>query len=112
MIEQKRDVVVARLIKSCLVAVIRCSKAEQVMPVCEALLAGGITALEITLTTPKAVELIGQAAHQFGDRALVGAGSVLNGESCREVIQAGAQFVVSPISKAVIAQVAHVSSLQ
>ncbi len=107
MTEQNRDVVVARLIKACLIAVIRTSKAEQVMPVCEALLAGGITALEITLTTPKAIELIGEGCHKFADRALIGAGSVLDGESCRAVIQVGAQFVVSPISKPAIAQVAH-----
>ncbi len=98
---------VARLTEACLIAVIRTSKAEQVMPVCEALLAGGIRALEITLTTPNAIELIKTASQSFGERAIVGVGSVLNTGDCVSAVKAGAEFVVSPISKATLAQAAH-----
>lgn len=95
------------LVEACLVAVIRTSKAEQVIPVCEACLEGGIKALEITLTTPNAIELIKTAATRFGQDALVGVGSVLNAERCRAAVQAGAKFVVSPIGKQEIAATAH-----
>jgi len=90
-----------------LIAVIRTNRAEQVQPVCEALLAGGITALEITLTTPKAVEAIRLARATFGSRAVIGAGTVLTAGAAHEVIAAGAEFVVSPISRIEIVQAAH-----
>jgi 2-dehydro-3-deoxyphosphogluconate aldolase / (4S)-4-hydroxy-2-oxoglutarate aldolase len=107
MTNPNRQRTVERLTEACLVAVIRTSKAEQVIPVCEACLEGGITALEITLTTPNAIELINTASTRFGQNAIVGAGSVLNAERCRAAAEAGAEFVVSPISKQEIAVTAH-----
>lgn len=56
-------------------------------------------AVEITLTIPGAVDAIRAASNQFGTRALIGAGSVLNPASCRECLTAGAQFIVSPICR-------------
>jgi 2-dehydro-3-deoxyphosphogluconate aldolase / (4S)-4-hydroxy-2-oxoglutarate aldolase len=102
-----REKTVKSLIDGCLVAVIRTSKAEQVIPVCEACLEGGIQALEITLTTPNAIELIRTASARFGQSAIVGVGSVLTAERCRAAVDAGAQFVVSPIGKQEIAAAAH-----
>ena len=77
------------------------------MPVCEALLAGGVIAVEITLTVPNALEAIRAASERYGSRALIGAGTVLTADSCRAVIAAGAEFVVSPITRAEIAEAAH-----
>jgi 2-dehydro-3-deoxyphosphogluconate aldolase/(4S)-4-hydroxy-2-oxoglutarate aldolase len=77
------------------------------MPACEAILAGGLTALEITMTTPKALELIREARQRFGNRAVIGAGTVMNPAMCLETIKAGAEFIVSPIMVPGIAHVAQ-----
>jgi 2-dehydro-3-deoxyphosphogluconate aldolase / (4S)-4-hydroxy-2-oxoglutarate aldolase len=76
------------------------------MAVCEALVAGGITALEITMTTPDALACIGEAARRFAPQAMTGAGSVTTPEMCRATIEAGARFVVTPIMRPEIVPVA------
>lgn len=76
------------------------------MAVCEALVAGGITALEITMTTPNALACIREAARRFASQAITGAGSVTTPEMCRATIQAGARFVVTPIMRPEIVPVA------
>jgi 2-dehydro-3-deoxyphosphogluconate aldolase/(4S)-4-hydroxy-2-oxoglutarate aldolase len=91
-----------------LIAVIRVPKAEMVGPICEALLAGGISTLELTLTIPNALEAIREASKQLGPRALIGAGTVLDAETCRAAIAAGAEFVVSPVTKLEILKASHV----
>ena len=90
-----------------LIAVVRTEQTEQVMPVCEALLAGGIQAVEITMTVPDALEALREAAGRFGKHAAIGVGTVLNADMAHAAIQAGAQFVVSPITKAEIIDAAH-----
>src|SRR5947208_11280744 len=82
-----------------IVAVVRAQSAEQVGPLSEALIAGGVIAIEITMTTPNAIAAISDASKKFGDRALIGVGTVLTGEVCRAAIAAGAEFVVSPVCK-------------
>jgi len=81
------------------IAIIRTSKREQVLPVTEALLNGGLTAVEITLTTPGAIEALREMSDKFGNRVLIGVGTVLNPDQCRDAIAAGAQFVVTPICR-------------
>jgi 2-dehydro-3-deoxyphosphogluconate aldolase/(4S)-4-hydroxy-2-oxoglutarate aldolase len=102
-----KDEITSRLLRPGIIAVVRTDRAEQVPPVCEALLAGGVIAIEITLTVPQAVAAIRAAAARFGRDALIGAGTVLNAAACGEVIEAGAQFVVSPITRAEIAATAR-----
>lgn len=106
---RSRSQIVEAIKSSGLVAVIRTPRTEQVAPVCEALLAGGISSLEITLTVPNALEAIQAVARQMGEQALIGAGTVLNAELCRAAIVAGAQFVVSPITRLEIIGAAHAS---
>jgi 2-dehydro-3-deoxyphosphogluconate aldolase/(4S)-4-hydroxy-2-oxoglutarate aldolase len=96
----------ARLLDPGIVPVIRADSPEHIMAVCEALVAGGITALEITMTTPGALACISEAAQRFAPRAITGAGSVTTAEMCRATIQAGAQFVVTPIMRPEIVPVA------
>ena len=98
--------VISLLTQTGIIAVVRVEKEEQVLPVCEALLAGGVIALEITLTIPNALKAIREASHHFGSRALIGAGTVLNAEDCRAALEAGAEFIVSPISKTEIVEAA------
>src|SRR5438445_13349806 len=78
------------------IPVVRASSAEEATQVVEAIKAGGLPILEITMTVPGAVQLIAQLASRFRDEAIVGAGTVLDPEIARACISAGAQFVVSP----------------
>ncbi|HUR44787.1 MAG TPA: bifunctional 4-hydroxy-2-oxoglutarate aldolase/2-dehydro-3-deoxy-phosphogluconate aldolase [Candidatus Saccharimonadales bacterium] len=95
-------------IKECgLVAVIRAPSTEMVLPICEALLAGGITSLEITFTVPNALEAIQDVSQKLSGKALVGAGTVLEAESCRSAIRHGAEFIVSPVTKLEVLEAAH-----
>jgi 2-dehydro-3-deoxyphosphogluconate aldolase/(4S)-4-hydroxy-2-oxoglutarate aldolase len=82
-----------------IVAVIRVDSAAALMPICEALLDGGVTGLEITMTSPDALATITQASRRFAGQALVGVGTVLDPETCRAAILAGAQFVVTPVCR-------------
>ncbi len=107
----KRFEIVSRLLDPGIIAVVRTSSTEQVLPVCEALLAGGVIALEITFTVPNALDAIQQASARFGADALIGAGTVLNAEMTRSAIYAGAKFIVSPITRAEIVTAAHEASV-
>ncbi len=79
-----------------LVPVIRVPTAELALRAVEALLAGGITVFEITMTVPDAIGVIRSLRDRFHERALVGAGTVLGPEDARACIDAGARFLVSP----------------
>ena len=86
----------ARVLKSGIVAVIRAPSGERLAEVAEALLAGGIDCMEVTFTVPRALDVLTQINDQIGDRALLGAGTVLDTETARAAILAGAEFIVSP----------------
>jgi len=90
-----------------IIAVVRAQSADQVPPLTEALLKGGVVAVEITMTTPNAIEAIRLAAKEFAGRALIGVGTVLNEYTCRSALDAGAEFVVSPIGKFSLVPLAH-----
>ncbi|MBL9123410.1 MAG: bifunctional 4-hydroxy-2-oxoglutarate aldolase/2-dehydro-3-deoxy-phosphogluconate aldolase [Planctomycetaceae bacterium] len=93
----------ARLLHSGVVAVVRAPAGDRLIDLAEALLAGGVTAIEITFTVPGALRVLEQVADRLGDRILLGAGTVLDAETARAAILAGARFVVSPtVSKRVI----------
>lgn len=104
-----RSEIILRLIDPGIIAVVRAPKAELVVPLSEALVQGGVIAIEITLTTPNAIEAIRNASQHLGSRALIGVGTVLHAATCRAAIQAGAEFVVSPITKSEIVEAAHAS---
>ncbi|MCM3790112.1 bifunctional 4-hydroxy-2-oxoglutarate aldolase/2-dehydro-3-deoxy-phosphogluconate aldolase [Domibacillus indicus] len=85
-----------RLKEGKLVAVIRGAQPEQVIPIAQALQEGGIVSLEITADTPKVCSVIEGVKETFGDNIIVGAGTVLDPETARAVIMAGAEFIFSP----------------
>jgi 2-dehydro-3-deoxyphosphogluconate aldolase/(4S)-4-hydroxy-2-oxoglutarate aldolase len=89
------------------IAVVRASKQEQVPTLAEALLAGGVTNIEVTMTTPNAIQVIAELGPKLGSRALVGVGTVLDAATATQAVKAGAQFVVSPIMRPEIAAAAH-----
>ena len=85
-----------RLIDHCLVAVIRAPSGDLLADVAEALLAGGVQIMEVTFTVPGAVRVLERVAEKLGDRILLGAGTVLDAETARAALLAGAEFIVSP----------------
>ena len=93
---RNRNQVLAEIEATGVVAVIRADSGTQLVDICRALLAGGVTACEITMTTPNAIEAIGRASAELGDQAIIGVGTALDAETARAAILAGAQFVVSP----------------
>ena len=88
--------VVERIREVGLVPVVRASSADEAFAAVEAIRAGGIPILEITLTVPGAIEIIRELTQRLGDEALIGAGTVLDAETARKCIDAGAKFIVSP----------------
>ena len=85
-----------RLKESGLIAVIRRPKKSQIHYIAEALVEGGAGALEITLDTPGALEMIRELKGKFNDRVLVGAGTVLDAVSAKSAIDAGSDFIFCP----------------
>lgn len=79
-----------------LVPVVRASSADEAMQAIDAIKAGGVNVLEITMTVPGAVRVIEKVADKYGSDVLVGAGTVLDPETARACLLAGAQFIVSP----------------
>ena len=79
-----------------LVPVLRASSAQEAITIADAIMAGGVNILEVTMTVPGAIRVIEQLANHHGDKLLVGAGTVLDPETARNCILAGAQFIVSP----------------
>lgn len=94
-----RKQIVQSIEKHKAVAVLRFPKEEQFEPIFEALIQGGIKVLEITMTVPNALKLIEKAAAGAPDDMIVGAGSVIDRESVKKTVDAGAEFIVSPIVK-------------
>jgi len=107
----ERAAIVSAIESSGVVAVIRLSDATQLRAVAEALADGGIRALEVTMTVPRAVALIEELARSLPTEFLVGAGTVLDVETARQVIAAGARFVVSPVFKSELIEAGHRSGV-
>jgi len=99
--------VVEWLLSPGIIAVVRAQRPEQVLPLSEALLSGGVRAIELTTTTPNAIEAIAQARKKLGDRGLFGLGTVLDTPTCRAALDAGAEFIVAPIGLKELVPVAH-----
>jgi len=89
--------IIDRIINPGILAVIRADSSEQLMGAAEALYEGGVTGLEVTMTTPNALQVISDVSKRFGKKVLVGVGTVLDPETCRAAILAGAQFAVTPV---------------
>ena len=88
--------VVDRIRRIGIVPVIRATSTDEALAAVEAIRAGGISVLEITMTVPGAVKIIKTLTRQLGDEALIGAGTVLDSDAARECVDAGARFIVSP----------------
>ena len=91
-----RDADLRRVLDGGIVAVVRAPDPAGLVDVVRALADGGVTVAEVTFTVPGAAEVIREARRQFGDRVLLGAGTVLDREQAEAAIQWGARFIVSP----------------
>ena len=78
------------------VAIVRLDSGEKLVKVAEALKAGGITVIEFTMSTPGALDMVKESSARFGGDVLLGAGTVLDPETARAAILAGAEFIVTP----------------
>lgn len=87
------------LLEKKVVAIMRAKDSEQLIETARAIQAGGMTVIEVTMTTPKALNVIEKARSMFANDVLFGAGSVLDAETARAAILAGAQFIVCPSLK-------------
>ena len=84
------------LLREKIIAIVRLESGEKLVKVAEALKAGGISVIEFTLSTPGALEMIKDASVHFDGEVLLGAGTVLDAETARMAILAGAEFIVTP----------------
>ncbi|APW61330.1 bifunctional 4-hydroxy-2-oxoglutarate aldolase/2-dehydro-3-deoxy-phosphogluconate aldolase [Paludisphaera borealis] len=91
-----RETTLKRILDGGVVAIVRSESSESLVKVVEALAEGGVTAAEITFTVPDAVDVIRDARRQVGDALVLGAGTVLDPETARIALLAGAEYLVSP----------------
>ena len=102
----QREEVMARIRTLRLVAVVR-STAEQAIPIVEALLDGGVWVIEITFSVPNAPEVIATVRRRFGERVLLGAGTVVDAQRAAEAIGAGARYIVAPNTNLDVIRLCH-----
>jgi 2-dehydro-3-deoxyphosphogluconate aldolase/(4S)-4-hydroxy-2-oxoglutarate aldolase len=99
---------ITRRIEACgVVAVIRLTEPSKLHAVIDALAAGGVRALEVTMTVPGAIRLIEQIAPSLPEEFVLGAGTILDPETARQAILAGARFVVGPVFNEAVVRLCH-----
>ncbi|NLN19303.1 MAG: bifunctional 4-hydroxy-2-oxoglutarate aldolase/2-dehydro-3-deoxy-phosphogluconate aldolase [Firmicutes bacterium] len=96
-----------RIERSGVIAVMRGMQADTVLQVARALKAGGIDILEVTVDAPGALRMIEKVTAELGNEALIGAGTVLDPETARAAISAGAQFIFSPTLNTEVIEMAN-----
>ncbi|HAF70563.1 MAG: 2-dehydro-3-deoxyphosphogluconate aldolase/4-hydroxy-2-oxoglutarate aldolase [Acetothermia bacterium 64_32] len=101
-----KEEVLAKLVDSGALGIIRVQTAEDLVRIAKALYEGGLSCLEITMTTPGALRAIEEARGELPE-VLMGAGTVLDGPTARQAILAGAQFLVTPTVELDVIEVAH-----
>ncbi len=85
-----------RSVESGVVAILRATSSNDLLNATDAVLAGGVSSIEVTITTPGALRIVEEARARFGDEVSFGVGTVLDAESARAALLAGAQFIVTP----------------
>jgi 2-dehydro-3-deoxyphosphogluconate aldolase/(4S)-4-hydroxy-2-oxoglutarate aldolase len=101
------DEVIHEIAEIGIVPVVRAASVEEANRAVEAICAGGVPVVEITMTVPNAISVIQEVAQKYGSRVLVGAGTVTNAEQAEQCIRAGAEFLVSPGLSAAVLSVAR-----
>jgi 2-dehydro-3-deoxyphosphogluconate aldolase/(4S)-4-hydroxy-2-oxoglutarate aldolase len=107
MTKRSRSEIVAEVEKLGVVAIIRMPDPAALRAVVDALAEGGVRALEVTMTVPRAIELIKDIAPTLPADFLFGAGTLLDPDTVHRAIDAGAQFIVSPVFRPEVIKAAH-----
>jgi 2-dehydro-3-deoxyphosphogluconate aldolase/(4S)-4-hydroxy-2-oxoglutarate aldolase len=102
-----RTDILQRILEKKAIAVIRMTDVARLMRVIEAIRAGGVECVEITMTVPGAVDVIRDVSQSIGHEALIGAGTILDAETARQAIEAGADFIVGPVLDRGVIETAH-----
>lgn len=102
-----RTDILQRILEKKAIAVIRMTDVARLMRVIEAIRAGGVECVEITTTVPGAVEVIRDVSQSIGDEALIGAGTILDADTARQAVEAGAEFIVGPVLDLGVIETAH-----
>ncbi len=89
------------------IAIVRFDRSEELVEVARAIQEGGVCIIEFTMTIPNALEIVESATREFGQDVLLGAGTVLDPETARAAILAGAQFIVAPTCNAQVIETCH-----
>ncbi len=98
-VDMTKPEIIERILEPGIVAIIRADSSEQLLDAAAALYEGGVTGMEVTMTTPNALEVIADVHKKFGAKVIIGVGSVLDPETARMAILAGAEFVVTPVTR-------------
>lgn len=91
--------IIQRLLDPGIIAIIRADSSEDLVEAAGALIEGGVATMEVTMTTPNALQIISEIAERFGDRVLIGVGSVIDAPTVYAAVAAGAEFIVTPTTK-------------
>jgi len=104
-----KEKIIAKIRECGLVAVVRAENAEQALRIADACIKGGVAGIELTYTVPGATEIIEKLAQEYkgSEEFIIGAGTVLDSETARIAILAGAQYVVSPYFDADMVKICH-----
>ena len=103
----KKLELVRRLADPGVIAILRTENADKLLDAIHALVAGGIHAIEVTMTTPGALKVIRDARSALGEKIVMGVGSVLDSETARQAMLEGAQFVVTPVVRPSVIEICH-----
>ena len=102
-----RNHILQRILEKKAIAVIRMTDVARLTRVIAAIRAGGVECVEITMSVPGAMDVIKDVSRSIGDKALIGAGTVLDAETARQAIEAGAEFIVGPVLDLGVIEVAN-----
>ena len=102
----KKDAILSAILEIGIVPVVRTDSTDGAIRAIEAIYRGGIRVAEITMTVPGAIRALEKVADEFGDRIVLGAGTVLDAETARACMLAGAEFIVTPSLKLATIEIA------
>ncbi len=102
-----REKILEKIIDCGVVAVIRVDNSEELLNIAKSLKEGGVIGIELTMTTPGALNMLPEISKNMGKDIVLGVGTVLDPETARLAILAGAEFIVSPVLKPEIIKICH-----
>lgn len=105
------DRTVERIVDCGVIAVVRMDQSENLVGTARALVEGGVVSVEVTMTTPGALNVISETRRELGDAVLVGAGTVLTEGDAQRAIKAGAAFIVAPTTQRGVIDAAHAAGV-